>query len=118
AAHPAGSSGVADSLVKGAGLWAILGAFASGSSALTGVEAISNGVSAFRKPEYRNARRTLVLMGVTLGVSFLGLGLLSTLVHPVPYAGGTPTVISQVGKAVFGTGPAGHTLYFFLQAAT
>ena len=117
-AHPEGTSGVADALLKGAGLWAILGAFASGSSALTGVEAISNGVSAFRKPEYRNARRTLVLMGVTLGVSFLGLGLLSTLVHPVPYEAGSPTVISQVGRAVFGSGPVGHALFFFLQAAT
>ncbi len=117
-ANPHGTSGVADTLMKGAGLWAILGAFASGSSALTGVEAISNGVSAFRPPEYRNARRTLVLMGVTLGVCFLGLGFLSTLVHPVPYEAGSPTVISQVGKVVFGAGPAGHVLFFFLQAAT
>ena len=116
--HPHGTNGVADLVMKGAGLWAILGAFASGSSALTGVEAISNGVSAFRKVEWKNARRALVIMGVALGSFFMGLGILSTLVHPVPYESGTPTVISQVGKAVFGSGAVGGTLYFYLQLST
>jgi len=105
-------------LFFGAGLWIVLKAFASGGAAVTGVEAISNGVTAFRRPEWLNARRTLMIMGVTLGTLFFGLSALSTKVHPVPYAEGTPTVISQVGKAVFGGGPLGHLLFFGLQAGT
>lgn len=116
--HPHGMKGVADTVMKGAGLWVILGAFASGSSALTGVEAISNGVSAFRPVEWKHARRTLVIMGTTLGTFFIGLGMLSTLVHPAPYESGTPTVISQVGRIAFGHGLAGDSLYLFLQVAT
>jgi amino acid transporter len=102
----------------GAGLWLVLKAFASGGAAVTGVEAISNGVTAFRRPEWRNARRTLVIMGSALGVMFLGLSYLATQVHPVPYIEGTPTVISQIGKTVFGEGTGGHILFFALQAAT
>jgi amino acid transporter len=105
-------------LFFGAGLWLVLKAFASGGAAVTGVEAISNGVTAFRKPEWRNARRTLVIMGATLGTLFFGLSALATKVHPIPYVEGTPTVISQVGKAVFGGGPLGHLLFFGLQAGT
>jgi amino acid transporter len=105
-------------LFFGAGLWIVLKAFASGGAAVTGVEAISNGVTAFRKPEWLNARRTLLIMGATLGVLFFGLSALSTKVRPVPYAEGTPTVISQVGKAVFGGGPLGHLMFFGLQAGT
>jgi amino acid transporter len=105
-------------LFFGAGLWLVLKAFASGGAAVTGVEAISNGVTAFRKPEWVNARRTLVIMGATLGTLFFGLSALATKVHPIPYVEGTPTVISQVGKAVFGGGPIGHVLFFGLQAGT
>src|SRR3954452_12756633 len=93
-------------------------AFASGGASVTGVEAISNGVTAFKKPEWKNARKTLVIMGSTLGTMFLGLSYLATKVHPVPYESGTPTVISQIGKAVFGGGATGHFLFLFLQAAT
>ena len=87
----------------------VLHAFASGGAAVTGVEAISNGVTAFRKPEWKNARVTLVIMGFTLGTLFLGLSALATHVHPIPYTEGTPTVISQIGKSVFGGGPLGTT---------
>jgi amino acid transporter len=105
-------------LLYGGSMWLIFRAFASGGAAVTGVEAISNGVTAFRKPEWRNARKTLVIMGSLLGAMFLGLSWLATKVHPLPYAEGTPTVISQIGKAVFGGGVVGHTLFFSLQAAT
>src|SRR5438067_4705862 len=105
-------------LLYGGSMWLLLRAFASGGAAVTGVEAISNGVTAFRKPEWRNARKTLVIMGSTLGAMFLGLSMLATKVHPLPYEAGTPTVISQIGKAVFGGGAVGHFLFFFLQAAT
>lgn len=107
-----------DGILMGAGLYVILHAFASGGAAVTGVEAISNGVTAFRKPEWRNARITLVIMGCTLGTLFLGLSVIAARVHAVPYESGTPTVISQVGKYVFGSGPAGHVLFYMLQAGT
>ncbi len=115
---PHGTDGIADAVMKGAGLWVILGAFATGSSALTGVEAISNGVGAFRKPEWLNAQKTLVIMGFVLGFCVLGLGILSTMVHPAPYESGSPTVISQVGKAVFGNSGIGGGAYLFFQATT
>jgi amino acid transporter len=105
-------------LLLGASTWIVLRAFASGGAAVTGVEAISNGVTAFRKPEWKNARKTLVIMGTTLGAMFLGLSMLATKVHPVPYVEGTPTVISQIGKAVFGESAVGHALFLALQAAT
>jgi amino acid transporter len=105
-------------LFYGLGLYKFLTAFASGGAAVTGVEAISNGVTAFKKPEWKNARTTLFIMGATLGTMFLGLSVLSTKVHPVPYVSGSPTVISQIGKLVFGGGAAGHFLYYCLQAGT
>ena len=88
-------------------LWAprcyvVLHAFASGGAAVTGVEAISNGVPAFRKPAWKNARTTLVIMGSLLGVMFLGLSVLAAKMHAAPYEQGTPTVISQIGKLVYG----------------
>ncbi len=112
----AGTAG--SGFLYGIGIYAFLHAFASGGSAMTGVEAISNGVSAFRKPEWKNARVTLIIMGVTLGTAFLGLSVLSTKVHAVPFTSGTPTVISQVGKQVFGGGALGDSLYYILQAGT
>jgi amino acid transporter len=105
-------------VLMGASLFAVLHAFASGGAAVTGVEAISNGVPAFRKPEWRNARQTLVLMGSGLGVMFLGLSALAAKIKVAPFEKGTPTVISQVGEAVFGDSPLGHVLYYALQAGT
>src|SRR5579864_2747492 len=113
-----GSHGVSDALLYGAGIFLVLKAFASGGAAVTGVEAISNGVTAFRRPDWLNARKTLFIMGATLGTLFLGLSLLSTKVDPIPYLAGTPTVISQVGKGVFGAGPVGNTLFYMLQVGT
>jgi amino acid transporter len=104
--------------LQGATLFVVLRAFASGGAAVTGVEAISNGVPAFRVPEWRNARTTLVIMGSTLGAMFFGLSLLAAKLHVAPYAKGTPTVISQIGKVVFGPGPLGQALYYCLQAGT
>jgi len=102
----------------GATLAVVLHAFASGGAAVTGVEAISNGVTAFKKPEWKNARVTLIIMGFTLGTLFFGLSALATHVHPIPYTEGTPTVISQIGKEVFGGGAIGTTMFFALQAGT
>ena len=107
-----------DWLFMGAGIMIFLKAFASGGAAVTGVEAISNGVPAFRPPAWKNARETLVYMGCLLGTMFLGLSFLASKVHATPYEGGTPTVISQVGKLVFGQSTAGKALFFALQAGT
>src|SRR5207248_11347601 len=95
-----------------------LKAFASGGAAVTGVEAISNGVPAFKPPEWKNAQSTLVVMGSTLGAMFIGLSFLAAKTHVAPYIKGTPTVISQIGKLVFGGGVVGNILYFCLQAGT
>jgi amino acid transporter len=107
-----------DGLFMGAALFVVLRAFASGGAAVTGVEAISNGVPAFREPAWRNARTTLVWMGSLLGAMFLGLSVLAARMHVAPYEKGTPTVISQVGKLVYGMGSAGRVLFFSLQAGT
>jgi len=109
-----GSSG----LLAGASLFIVLRAFASGGSALTGTEAISNGVSVFRDPQSTNARKTLVMMATILGSMFLGLSVLSAIVHPVPFVHGTPTVISQVAKYVYGTSPLGRVAYYAMQVST
>ncbi|TMK48504.1 MAG: APC family permease [Actinobacteria bacterium] len=97
-------------------LFVVLHAFASGGAAVTGVEAISNGVPAFRPPEWRNARTTLMWMGSLLGVMFLGLSYISVKLRVVPSE--TKTVISEVGRAVFGGGALGYGLFLLLQVAT
>jgi amino acid transporter len=117
-AYTLGHHGVKDAVLYGAGLFVVLKAFASGGAAVTGVEAISNGVSAFKVPEWLNARKTLIIMGSVLACLFMGLSALSTKTHPIPYISGTPTVISQVGKSVFGRTVTGHTLFYLLQAGT
>ncbi|HEY7107367.1 MAG TPA: amino acid permease [Acidimicrobiia bacterium] len=111
-----GSAG--SGIFYGATLYVVLHAFASGGAAVTGVEAISNGVPAFKEPSWKNARITLVIMGTTLGAMFLGLSILAAHVHAAPYVDGTPTVISQVGKLVYGGGAFGDVLFYALQAGT
>jgi amino acid transporter len=100
---------------KAIGLFLILHAFASGGAAVTGVEAISNGVPAFRKPEWRNARTTLMWMGSLLGVMFLGLSILSRHLHVVPDPKEKVTLLAQVGRGVFGSSVGGHFLFNMLQ---
>lgn len=90
----------------------LLRGFSSGAVALTGVEAISNGVPAFRRPESKNAATTLVWMGLILGTLFFGSAVLAH--HLEPYPSHEETVISQLGIQVFGDGP----MYVVLQFAT
>ena len=95
------------------GLFVILTAFANGCTAMTGVEAVSNGVPAFRKPESRNAAYTLVVMAV-LGVTmFMGITLLAHAYQVVP--NDTETVVSQIARAVFG---GRGWAYYTIQAGT
>ena len=104
--------------LMGATVFVVLKAFGSGGAAVTGVEAISNGVPAFRAPAWKNARKTLVVMGSLLGVMFLGLSMLAARTHAMPYDDGVPSVISQVGKLVYGETAVGHVLFYVLQAGT
>ena len=105
-------------LLLGASAFVIAKAFASGGAAVTGVEAISNGVPAFRKPEWRNARQTLVVMGSGLAVMFLGLSFLASKVEVAPFEDGTPTVLAQIGEAVYGNGSGGELMSTVLNIAT
>lgn len=93
-------------------LFLILKGFSSGAVALTGVEAISNGVPAFRRPESKNAAATLVAMAVILGTLFMGVSVLARQLEPYPSH--DQTVIAQMGIQVFGNG----AVFFVLQIAT
>jgi amino acid transporter len=92
-----------------------LRAFASGCTALTGVEAISNGVPAFRKPKSHNAALTLVMMGTIAVVMFGGITALAVHLNAHAMPDGNPSVISQVAASVFGGRSA---LFYLFQAAT
>ena len=94
-------------------LFLVLRGFSSGAVALSGVEAISNGIPAFRKPESKNAATTLTTMAFILGSLFLGISILAR--HLEPYPTHSETVISQMGRAVFGVGPM-HTILQFATA--
>lgn len=99
------------------GIVLILRAFASGSVALTGVEAIANGVPAFKPPEAKNAGNTMLAMAVLLGVIFVGVTVIARaydIVPSVPLSGG-PTVIALVAQTAFGSGTA---LFYIFQVAT
>lgn len=91
-------------------LWLLLKAFASGCSALTGVEAISNGIQAFRPPESRNAATVMIWMGVILGVFFAGSTIIAHRFGVVPV--GDQTVISQLAHGAFGNGPFYYAVQF------
>jgi amino acid transporter len=104
----AGAAAAAEPLT----LFVILRAFAAGCTALTGVEAISNGVPAFRPPESKHAASTLTWMIGTLAVMFLGISALAYMYGAVPRE--DVSVISQIARQVVGTGP----LFFVIQVAT
>ncbi len=125
-AASAGYTVQAESLSQAAIILLILRAFSSGCSALTGVEAVSNGVPAFRKPKIRNAQMTLTLMGTIAIILFAGLTLLA-LVAGVHYAENPchligfdctqpqPSLMAQVASATFGMG---SIPFYIIQAAT
>src|SRR5579859_811337 len=97
-------------------LFVLLRAFSSGSTALTGVEAIANGVNAFRKPHGKNAAQTLAILG-TIAISlFLGVSYLAVHLHARPSS--TDSVVSQIARAVFPSGSAGAFMYYAVQGLT
>ena len=99
-------------LMTGVTLFALMRAFSSGAVALTGIEAISNAVPAFKRPESKNAAITLAWMAVILGVFFFGISLLAHRLGPT--LSEDETILSILGTAVFGRG----ALYVVLQAST
>jgi len=111
--HPSDSGLIAFGMV-----FVLLRAFANGGSSLTGIEAVSNAVSAFRPPEGINARKVLVAEGLILGTLVAGISWLAHATHATPYTLGVPTVISQEAKLVFGHSIIGRAMYIFVQAAT
>jgi amino acid transporter len=100
--------------VSGITLFALLKAFSQGATALTGVEAISNGVPAFKRPQARNAATTLAVMGVIAVTMFLGISYLATHVVGV-VASEERSVVAQIAIAVFGNNSIG---FFVVQAFT
>ena len=99
-------------MLTGASTFLLLRAFSSGAVALSGVEAISNGIQAFRKPESRNAAITLTWVATILGALFLGIAVLAVRLHPT--LSPDQTILSTMGREVFGNG----ALYMLLQAST
>lgn len=94
------------------GIFMILKAFSAGCTALTGVEAVSNGVPAFRKPESENAISTLKWMVFILAIMFIGISILAHLIHVVPNE--NETVVSQIARHVFGN----SSIYYLIQFST
>ena len=94
----------------------LLRAFASGAAALTGVEAISNGVSAFRHPQARNAARTLAILGVIAVTFFVGISWLASKMHARPSE--TVSVVAQIARGTFPTGSALGFMFWVVQIAT
>ena len=96
----------------------LLRAYANGGSSLTGLEAISDGVSSFRKSEAHNARVVMMSMSGILAFLLIGTTLLAYWTHALPYSVGSPTVVSQEVLAVFGTHGALHIVYYLVLFAT
>jgi len=107
--EPSGTQSVA---LAGVTLFLLMRAFSSGAVALSGVEAISNGIQAFRKPEPRNAAITLIWAAAILGALFFGIALLAARLHPV-YSE-QETILSQMARALYGRG----AMYIAVQAST
>ena len=116
--HGAVAIGHAQGLLSFAAIFILLRAFANGGSSLTGLEAISDGVSLFRAPEGVNARKTLIAMSAILGTLVFGVSYFAHRTYSTPFISGSPTVISQVVKATMGTATFGTIWFYVVQAAT
>ena len=110
--------GEAQGLLSVAAMLLILKAFANGSASLTGIEAISDSVPLFKSPEHVNAKKVLMLMSATLATLIIGIAWLAKETQAIPYADGTPTVISLVAKAALGEGLIGSILFLLTQLGT
>ncbi|BBX44026.1 APC family permease [Mycobacterium cookii] len=104
--------------VMGATVLILLRSFANGGTSLTGVEAIADAVNVFRQPQGPNARKALTMMACLLGFLLFGVIWLAHVTHATPYAAGYPSMLSEIARAVFGTGTIGNILFVLLQAAS
>ncbi len=100
-------------LVGLAYIWLLLRAFAGGCTALTGIEAISNGIQAFKPPESKNAAATMVAMGIIAMTLFIGISFLATTMHLIPDEHGE-SILSQITRQITG----GGLLYYWVQIFT
>jgi amino acid transporter len=105
-------------LIAFGALYIMAKAFANGGSSLTGIEAVSNAVSALRPPEGRNARQILTMQGSIVAFLIAGISWLAHVTHATPYTAGFPTVLAQEASVVFGHTLAGQIMFYVLQAAT
>ena len=105
-------------LITGVMIFTLLRAFANGGASLTGIEAVSDAVGAFRPPEGRNARQVLMAEGAILGTLVAGISWLAHITHATPYKSGYPTVLAQEAKLVFGHTFVGQALFYLVQVAT
>ena len=103
--------------VEGLGLFLVCRAFADGCSAMTGTEAVANGVPAFKPVEWKNAQQTMIIMATLLAIMFLGTSYLAVNVgaHPAGVKAAGETVLSQVGRTVYGNG---SLMYYVLSIST
>ena len=115
-AYTIGSS--TEGLISGAMIFTLLRAFANGGASLTGIEAVSDAVGAFRPPEGRNARKVLMTEGAILGVLIAGISWLAYRTHATPRLAGYPTVLAQEAQLIFGNGFIGKAFFYLLQLAT
>jgi len=106
----------ASSLLTFGMIYMLLRAFANGGSSLTGIEAVSNAVSALRPPEGRNARQILMIQGSIVAFLIAGISWFAHITHARPYQAGVPTVLAQEADVIFGQ-PA-HFMFYVVQAAT
>ena len=102
--------------VGAVGAFVLLRAFASGSSALTGVEAIANGVNAFRRPQSSNAAKTLLMMASVAIALFLGVSYLAVQVHARPSE--SVSVLSEIANAIFPSSSSAHFMFWVIQVFT
>jgi amino acid transporter len=132
--HQSGSVSIGHAgsgLMMGASFFIIAAAYDNGGTALTGTEAISNGVSVFKtrykfgnkiidgiNGQVKNAKVTLMSMSLILGSMFFGISLLASKIHPIPRISETPTVVAQIADVVYGHTAFGHLLYLVLQFST
>jgi amino acid transporter len=105
-------------LLTFAAISAMLRGFANGGSSLTGLEAISNGVSVFKKPVAKNARITLTYTVAALGSLVLGISILAWQAQTMPYTGGSPTVLAQLTHLIWGHSGFGNFLFIVVQIST
>ncbi len=99
-------------------IYVLLRAFANGGSSLTGIEAVSDAVSALRPPEGRNARQILVTQGSIVALLIAGISWMAHVTHATPYTKGVPTVLAQEADLIFGHSVPGRVLFFLVQAGT